>query len=238
VTVRHHRRAQHLRALAGTLQDEGAEQARAAVAEERERIARELHDVVAHGVSAVVVQAEAAEELLATDPAGTRESLWTIQRLSREALNEMRQALGILRDGSGEQSLAPQPTLAELPGLIDRNRAAGLAVRFEVEGAPRPLPPGLEVSAYRVVQEGLTNVRRHARGAPAVVSLRYRPAALEIEIADDGPGAHALEGAGGHGLIGMRERVTFFGGEFSAATRGEGGFAVTATFPTAVAVHR
>jgi signal transduction histidine kinase len=237
VAVRHRRRAQHLRALAGELQEESAEHVRMAVAEERERIARELHDVVAHGVSAVVVQAEAAEELLASSPDRTRESLWTIQRLSREALNEMRQVLGILRGGAEDDGRAPQPTLADLPGLIARNRDAGLAVRLDVLGAPRSLPPGLEVSAYRVVQEGLTNVRKHARGAGAVVSLHYRPAALEIEIVDDGPGARVAGGTGGHGLIGMRERVTFFGGEFSAATRGERGFTVSASFPTAVAAN-
>jgi signal transduction histidine kinase len=238
VAVRHRRRAQHLRVLAGRLQEEGAEQARAAVVEERERIARELHDVVAHGVSAVVVQAEAAEELLASNPDRTRESLWTIQRLGREALNEMRQVLGILRGGSEEQSRDPQPTVADLPMLIARNRDAGLAVRLDVLGPPRALPPGLQVSAYRVVQEGLTNVRKHADGASAVVSVHYRPAALEIEIVDDGPGARPAGGTGGLGLIGMRERVTFFGGEFAAGTRGGSGFAVTATFPTAVAATR
>jgi signal transduction histidine kinase len=235
VVVRHRRRAQRLGALAATLQEESAEQARVAVVAERERIARELHDVVAHSVSAVVVQAEAAEELLATSPERTRESLWTIQRLSREALSEMRQVLGILRGGAEEQSRAPQPTLADLPGLIASNRDAGLAVRLDVLGAVRSLPPGLEVSAYRVVQEGLTNVRKHAGGASAVVSVHYQPGALGIEILDDGPGAQAVTATSGHGLIGMRERVTFFGGEFSATSRGDGGFAVAATFPTAAA---
>ena len=238
VAIRHRRRAQRLGALAETLQQEGADQARRAVAEERERIARELHDVVAHGVSAVVVQAEAAEQLLATSPDRTRESLWTIQRLSREALNEMRQVLGILRDGAEGQSRAPQPTLADLPALIDRDRDAGLPVRLDVVGAPRSLPPGLEVSAYRVVQEGLTNVRKHAGGAGAVVSVRYLPGALELEIVDDGPGVSAAGSERGHGLIGMRERVTFFGGEFSAAPREQGGFAVIANFPTAVGATR
>jgi signal transduction histidine kinase len=236
--VRHRRRAQHLRVLAGTLQAESAEQTRVAVAEERERIARELHDVVAHGVSAVVVQAEAAEETLASSPDRTRESLWTIQRLGRESLNEMRQVLEILRGGAQEETRAPQPTLADLPALIARNRDAGLAVRLDVLGEPRPLPPGLEVSAYRVVQEGLTNVRKHAAGSSAFVSVTYEPAALEIEIADDGPGRPVAGGGGGHGLVGMRERVTFFGGEFSAARREDGGFAVTALFPTAAAAHK
>jgi signal transduction histidine kinase len=233
VAIRHRRRAQHLRSLAGMLQQEGAAEARMAVVEERERIARELHDVVAHGVSAVVIQAEAAEELLASSPDRARESLWTIQRLGREALTEMRQALGILRGGEEEHSRAPQPTLSDLPALIARNRESGLAVRLHVLGVPRPLPPGLQVSAYRVVQEGLTNVRRHAAGASAGVSVHYRPGALEIEIVDDGPGASARNNSG-LGLIGMRERVTFFGGEFSAGTRSDGGFVVSATFPTAV----
>jgi signal transduction histidine kinase len=238
VVVRHRRRAQRLGALAATLQEESAEQARVAVVEERERIARELHDVVAHGVSAVVVQAEAAEETLASSPDRTRESLWTIQRLGRESLNEMRQVLEILRGGAQEETRAPQPTLADLPALMARNREAGLAVRLDVLGEPRPLPPGLEVSAYRVVQEGLTNVRKHAAGSSAFVSVTYEPAALEIEIADDGPGRPVAGGGGGHGLVGMRERVTFFGGEFSAARREDGGFAVTALFPTAAAAHK
>jgi signal transduction histidine kinase len=236
--IRHRRRAQRLRALAGTLQAEGAAQARVAVAEERERIARELHDIVAHGVSAVVVQAEAAEETLAHSPDRTRQSLWTIQRLGRESLNEMRQVLEILRGGAQGESRAPQPTLAELPALIASNRDAGLAVRLEVLGETRPLPPGLEVSAYRVVQEGLTNVRKHAPGSSAFVSVTYQPAALVIEIADDGPGTPTAGGGSGHGLIGMRERVTFFGGEFSATRREDGGFGVTALFPTAVAANR
>jgi signal transduction histidine kinase len=236
--VRHRRRASQLRTLAGTLQDESAEQTRMAVADERERIARELHDVVAHGVSAVVVQAEAAEELLDDSPERARESLWTIQRLSREALGEMRQVLGILRGPEDEQGRSPQPTLADLPRLIARNRDAGLAVRLDVLGAPRALPPGLEVSAYRVVQEGLTNVRKHARGSNAIVSVCYRPASVDIEIVDDGVGVPAVASSSGHGLIGMRERVTFFGGEFSAAPREGGGFAIAATFPTAVAANR
>ncbi|MEA2311505.1 MAG: hypothetical protein QOE28_1473 [Solirubrobacteraceae bacterium] len=238
VAVRHRRRAQRLRRLASTLEEESAELARVAMAEERERIAQELHDVVAHSVSAVVVQAEAAEALLDASPDRTRESLWTIQRLSREALSEMRQVLGLVRGDTVTDRRAPQPTLADLPRLIARNLDAGLSVRLDVAGSPRPLPPGLEISAYRVVQEGLTNVRRHARGASAVVTVGYLPGALAIEIVDDGPGAGGAEAAGGHGLIGMRERVRFFGGEFSAATPDGGGFAVTATFPTAVAVGR
>jgi signal transduction histidine kinase len=150
----------------------------------------------------------------------------------------MRHVLGILRVGAEDEPRTPQPMLADLPALIARNRDAGLAVQLDILGAPRPLPPGLEVSAYRVVQEALTNIRKHAGRASAVVCVRYRPAALGIEIVDDGPGAQAGGGSSGHGLIGMRERVAFFGGEFSAATRDTGGFAVAATFPTAAVAKR
>jgi signal transduction histidine kinase len=234
VIVRHRRRAARLHAL----QEESDRQARLAAREERERIARELHDVVAHGVSAVVVQAEAAEELLDRSPDHARESLWMIQRLSREALAEMRQVLGILRGPTEDSDRAPQPTLADLPALIERNREAGLTVRLDVVGEARSLPPATEVSAYRVVQEALTNVRKHAGRARATVSVRYRPEALGIEVVNDGAAAGAARAVGGHGLIGMRERVTFFGGEFAAGPLPGGGFALTATFPTAVAVPR
>jgi len=224
------RQAAAMRTVAANTEVEAAESARAAVAEERARIARELHDVVAHDVSAVVLQANAAEEMLTRQPERTRESLHAIQRLSREALAEMRQVLGIVRGGDG--SLAPQPTLADVPALIDRTAATGMSAELHVEGARRPLPPGLEVSAYRIVQEALTNIRRHADGAAATVTLRYGPGSLGVLIADDGPGPADTGAAGGQGLIGMRERVSFFGGRFSAGAGPTGGFVVDATFPT------
>jgi signal transduction histidine kinase len=225
-----------LRRVAARTEAESAQSARAAVAEERARIARELHDVVAHDVSAVVLQAEAAEEMLNRQPERTRESLHAIQRLGREALGEMRTVLGVIR-GDGDGPLAPQPTLAELPALIERNREAGLPAELCMEGAPRRLAPGLEVSAYRIVQEALTNVRKHAQGARATVTVRFGPSSLEVEVADDGPGAAAAEGPAGHGLIGMRERVSFFGGRFSARPGPAGGFLVRATFPSNPSDH-
>jgi len=238
VYVRSRRQASRFRRAAARSEAEAAGSARAAVAEERARIARELHDVVAHDVSAVVVQAEAAEELLNAEPERTRESLHAIQQLSREALSEMRHVLGIIRRDDGDNLLAPQPTLADLPILIERNRAVGLVAELRIEGAERALPPGLEVSAYRVVQEALTNVRKHAAGARAFVRLRYEPSALHLEVADDGPGGPVTAHDTGHGLIGIRERVNFFGGEFTACQDPAGGFTVRASFPTAPAAGR
>ena len=201
------------------------------MAEERARIARELHDVVAHSVSATVIQAEAAEEVLSDAPDRARQSLARIQDTGREALGEMRRLLGIMRDGPGSGELAPQPRVADLERLVKESRREHLSVTLSVEGERRELPAGVELSAYRIVQEALTNVRKHAgRPAEASVLVRYGEAALELEIADDGQGPRAGDGQG-HGLIGMRERVAFFGGEFSAAPGKEGGFVVRASFP-------
>jgi signal transduction histidine kinase len=232
VYVRSRRQAAALRRVAVRSEIDSAENARAAVAEERARIARELHDVLAHEVSAVVLQAEAAEEMLIVKPERARESLHTIQRLGREALGEMRQALEIIRSDGSDGVRAPQPMLADLPALIERNRAAELSADLRIEGAQRLLPPGLEVSAYRVVQEALTNVRKHAHGASASVTLRYESSSLQLEITDDGAGAATTSDHFGHGLIGMRERVNFFGGHFTAGPVQDGGFTVWASFPT------
>jgi signal transduction histidine kinase len=185
----------------------------------------------------VVVQAEAAEELLDGHPERARESLQTIQRMSREALAEMRNVLGIMRDPSGEAPPAPQPTLDGLPALIARHRALGLPAGLRVEGTPRPLPPGLAVSAYRVVQESLTNVRKHAGGAPAHVTVTFTPHSLELEIADHG-GDNGRGDGSGHGLPGMEERVRFFGGQFTAGSRPDGGFVVRASFPIPASSQR
>ena len=175
---------------------------RVAVTEERARIARELHDVVAHALSVVVVQAGAAID---DEPARAREALRSIRATGIEALAEMRRMLGILRESGDELALAPQPTVAELDPLLDHTRAAGVAAALEVEGSPRPLPPGVDLAAYRIVQEALTNVRKHSNAATVRVRLRYDPDAVEIEIEDDGAGAGAgANGGGGHGLIGMR----------------------------------
>jgi signal transduction histidine kinase len=228
--VRGRRRSAELERRTDRLERERAEQAQA-VAEERARIARELHDVVAHSVSATVVQAEAAEEVLSDSPDSARQSLVRIQDSGREALREMRRLLGIMRNGGQSADLNPQPRIADIERLVEETEAEHLPVTLIVEGERRELPAGVELSAYRIVQEALTNVRKHAgQRAKASVVVRYGDSAVEIEIADDGQGPTAPHG-GGHGLIGMRERVAFFGGEFSARPAETGGFVVRARFP-------
>jgi signal transduction histidine kinase len=203
-----------------------------AVADERARIARELHDVVAHSVSVMVVQAGAAEEVLRRTPGQALEALRAVQETGRQALVEMTRVVGLLRTDGEELGLAPQPGLRELETLVAQVREAGLPVEVRVEGARGPVPLGVDLSAYRIVQEALTNALKHAGRARASVSLRYGSEALELEVLDDGPGS-ANGHAGGHGLVGMRERVAVFGGEFEAGPRPEGGFAVRARLPLA-----
>ena len=207
--------------------DEGA---RAAVADERARIARELHDVVAHGVSVIVLQARGGRRVLDEDPEEAREAFDSIESTGKQALAEMRRLLGLLRSDDAELALAPQPSLAQLDRLVAQIREAGLPVEVEVEGEPVELPPGVDLSAYRIVQEALTNALRHAGPAHAHVRVRYRADELELEITDDGPGATNGDG-GGHGLVGMRERVAVYGGELRAGSRLEGGFALRARLP-------
>jgi len=206
---------------------------RQAVAAERAAIARELHDVVAHHMSVMVVQAGAARAVSASDPAATAEALRQIEASGRTGLTEMRRLLEVLKaeeDGNGR---APQPGLARMSELLDAMRASGLPVEAIVEGSPRPLPPGVDLSAYRIVQEALTNALRHAGGASARVVVRYDPGAVELEVADDGPGLpEDPEASGGHGLIGMRERVQLFGGELEAGPRPGGGFLLRARLPS------
>jgi signal transduction histidine kinase len=204
--------------------------AREAVADERARIAREMHDSVAHSVSVMVLQAGAAEQVLSTAPERARESLVTIQEAGREAIVELRRMLGVLRDPVADASLAPQPGVARLDTLIEQVRAAGLPVELTVEGEPRRLPTGIDRSAYRIVQEGLTNTLKHAGPAHASVRLRYADQALELEVLDDGCGPRA-GGAGGFGLIGMRERAELYGGVLAADPRPGGGYALRARLP-------
>jgi signal transduction histidine kinase len=214
--------------------------AREAVAAERARIARELHDVVAHHMSVMVVQAGAARAVGERDPEAAAEALRQIESSGRTGLAEMRRLLEILKapeDGDGRE---PQPGLAQLDDLIQGMGATGLVVETEFEGAPRPLPPGADLSAYRIVQEALTNTLKHAGGAMAHVLVRYRPDAVEVEVLDDGPGlpadVDADAAAGGHGLIGMRERVQLFGGELDTGPRPGGGFRVWARLPAETVV--
>jgi signal transduction histidine kinase len=203
--------------------------AREAVVEERARIARELHDAVAHSVSMMVIQAGAERRVVADG--STREVLRTIEKIGRDALTEMRRLVGMLRTDSASGPLAPQPMLADLPTLMTQVREAGLPVDFHVDGERRELPVGIELSAYRIVQEALTNALKHAGRANASVSVRYGADSLELEIADDGAGVPADVPGGGHGLAGIRERVSLYGGKFDASARLGGGFAVRVLLP-------
>jgi signal transduction histidine kinase len=215
------------------LEHEQEARAKQAVAEERTRIARELHDVVAHNVSVMVVQAGAERRSLGDDRRETREALEAIEQTGRQALTEMRRLLGMLRKDDDELALAPQPSMEHLELLVSQVREAGMPVELEVEGEPEPLPAGVDLSAYRIVQEALTNALKHAGPARALVRVRYRRDELELEIVDDGPGpaVDATNGAGGHGLIGMRERVSMFGGDLAAGERSGGGYSVHARLP-------
>jgi signal transduction histidine kinase len=223
-------RERALERLTVDLEREREEKARAAVAEERVRIARELHDVVAHAISVIVLQARGGRRSLATDPEETREALDTIEATGSEALAEMRRLLGMLRRDDEEIALAPQPSLRYLDALAAQVGEAGLPVDLAVEGEPIELPPGVDLSAYRIVQEALTNALKHAGPATARVVVRYRENDLELEIADTGAGASASDGEG-HGLAGMRERVSLYGGKIEAGPRDGGGFAVRARVP-------
>jgi signal transduction histidine kinase len=221
------RAAQARRAVA-----ESGELARSAVSEERARIARELHDVVAHSVSIIAVQAGAAEELIQRDPEKARQHMASVRRTAREAMSEMRRLLDVLR--TDEPRYAPQAGLARLQDLLDETRGAGVAVELVEQGERPRLAPGVDLVAFRVVQESLTNVRKHAPGAPTRVLLRYRPKTLELEVVNQAAvaGANADgSGAGGHGLVGMRERVRLFDGRFDAQPRADGGFRVHAVLP-------
>lgn len=204
---------------------------------ERLRIAHELHDVVAHSVSVVALQAGAALELLDRSPDRAREPLLAIERTARHTLVEMGALVGILRSAGVEEPPTAQPGLADLPELVERVSAAGLPVRLAVEGIPAALPLGLELSAYRIVQEALTNALKHA-GTPAraVVSVCHEPGELRLAICDDGSGTGRSTGAlgHGHGLVGMRERVTLYGGELEAGAGPHGGFRVRVRLPVTV----
>ena len=203
------------------------EEAVRAAADERRRIAREMHDVVAHSVSVMVVQAGGARRILEHDPARAVEAAATIEETGRAALAEMRRLLGVLHH-SDERT--PQPTLRQLEALVERTRAAGLPVDLTVEGEPRPLPPGKDLAAYRVVQEALTNAIKHTGAAPTAVTVRWEPDHLELEIVDRG--APEVNGAGGgHGLTGMQERMRLYEGELRTGRRAGGGFEVVARMP-------
>ncbi|MDI2124547.1 sensor histidine kinase [Yinghuangia seranimata] len=224
-----------------------------AVAQERARIARELHDVVSHNVSVMVIQSGAARKILGTDPEAATEALRAVEASGRETMAELRQLLGVLNGPSGDgpieglpgepvgtddeyaPPLAPQPDLARLPALVERVRGAGQDIRLRVTGDPRPLPPGLELTGYRIVQEALTNALRYAPGAATSVRVRYDADSLHLDVTDDGaPDAHRGEPQGaGRGLIGLQERVARHGGHLQAGPRPTGGFRVRASIPFA-----
>ena len=204
--------------------------ARIAVAEERARIARELHDVVAHAVSVMVLQVGAVRHRLPGELTEDEEALRGVEETGRAALSEMRRLLGALRREGDGVELAPQPGLDTLEALADEVGRAGLPVRLHVDGEPYAVPPAMDLSAYRIVQEGLTNALKHAGADHADVTVRYRADELQLEVRDDGDGSAASDGFG-HGLVGIHERVKIYGGEMNAATGPEGGFVLTARLP-------
>jgi len=232
-TIRQSRlQAERLQDLATQLELEREEKARTAVAEERSRISRELHDVVAHSVSVMVVQSQAAQRLLEGEQRNARQALESIETTGRQALTEMRRLLGILRRTDAELALAPQPGLEHLDALIEQTREAGLPVELSVEGDVGSLPPGVDLTAYRIVQEALTNTLKHAGLAHARVTIRRRDDGMELEVADDGAASGKGDGSG-QGLIGMRERVALYGGALESGRRDGGGYIVRARLPLA-----
>jgi signal transduction histidine kinase len=208
------------------------QEAKVAVVDERVRIARELHDVVAHAISVIVLQARGGRRMLDESPAETRAALDAIERAGEQALVEMRRLLGLLRDTDEAAALAPQPSLAHISELAARMSETGLPVEVRVEGAVVELPPGIDVTAYRIVQEGLTNALKHAGPAHARVVVRYGDDMLELEVLDDGTGS-ANGGGSGHGLAGIKERVAVYGGDLESGRRPEGGFSLKARLPLA-----
>jgi signal transduction histidine kinase len=227
------RRRVHLESLADRADRAERERdllARERVAEERNRIARELHDIVAHSVSVMVIQASAARRNLANRPADAAAMLENVERTGRQTMDELRQVLGVLRDEAGGVQAMPLPTLDDLPALVESG--GGLPVRLAVTGVPERVPAGIAVSVYRIVQEALTNANRHA-GPGAVIDVRVTCSGSDVEVlvADDGRGASTTHTSSGYGLVGMQERATAAGGTFSAGPRRGGGWRVSATIP-------
>jgi signal transduction histidine kinase len=225
--------ARDLREQTERAMTERAEEAARAVELERARISRELHDIVAHHISVIVVQARGGRRCLTTAPEESREAFDAIELMGGEALTEMRQLLGVLNVQT-PAPLSPSASLRQLDPLMNQLRASGQEVDLLVEGTAVPLPPGLDLAAYRIVQESLTNVVKHTRRARARVTVSYQPTDLQLEIADDGRGPYASTASDGQvprGLVGMRERVAIYGGTLSASHASGAGFSVKATFP-------
>ncbi len=218
---------------AAELECNRAERERAAILGERTRIARELHDIVAHDVSVMLVQAHAARRTAMSDPGRARSAIAAVEDTGREALGELRRLLGVLRRGDEELALAPQPSLARLGTLVERIRAAGLPVDLEVSGECLALAPGVDAAAYRIVQEALTNVIRHAEASHAAVHVTYDPGTVELVVSDDGAADGPVRD--GAGIVGLRERVALYGGELRAGRRRGAGFELRARLPVAEA---
>jgi signal transduction histidine kinase len=204
-----------------------------AVVEERTRIARELHDIVGHSLSVMTVQTSGVRRHLRSEQVEEREALLAVERTGREALGEMRIVVGALRDPEEGPALAPQPSLSRVGTLVSHARETGLPVDLRIEGDPVPLPAGVDLTAYRLIQEGLTNAIKHAAASHADVRVLYDGDHVEIEVQDDGRGIGPKSNDGGHGLLGMRERVTIYGGELDAGPLAEGGFRLRARLPVA-----
>ena len=213
------------------LEREQGESALRAAADERLRIAQELHDVVAHSLGVIAVQAGVGMHVIDTDPAEARRSLEHISRTSRSSLAEIRRVLGLMRSGDATATYAPTPGLADLPGLVEEMAGAGLPVELDVADSTAELPPGIQLAAYRIVQEALTNSLRHARAQRATVRLEVQAPNLRVVVSDDGAGQDGGRRSGGHGLVGMRERVAVYGGSLDVGPAPGGGFRVDATIP-------
>ncbi len=223
-------RVAELEGQAARLEREREEKAQLAVAEERGRIARELHDVIAHAVSVIVVQAQAGPHLVG-DPQRSTGAFRAIESSGRDALLELRRLLGILRSDDEQLAIGPQPGLGSLQSLVEQLRTSGLPVVLRIEGEPVHLPAGIDLSAYRIVQEALTNVVKHAGDAAVEVVIRYAPRALELDVVDDGRSENVSVNGSGHGLIGMRERVALYGGTLETGAGDGGGYGVHARLP-------
>jgi signal transduction histidine kinase len=224
------RQTAELRERAERLELEREVKARAAVAEERARIARELHDIVGHSVSVMTVQASAVRRLLREDQQREREALQTVEETGRAALSEMRRLVGVLRRPEEAPALVPQPSLEYVDKLVAQSRESGLDTKLVLEGTPTGLPQGIDLTAYRFVQEGLTNAIKHANAKHAEVLVRYDNGSVELVVRDDGTG-DGKGGGSGHGLVGIRERVAVYGGELTAGPRPEGGYELRARLP-------
>jgi signal transduction histidine kinase len=220
-----------LKAESERLTTEREERERQAVADERARIARELHDIVGHAVSLMVLQTGAGRKTARTDPERTETMLQSAEATGRQALAEMKRLVGIMRSTAEPCEIAPQPDVDQIPELVRGARDAGLCVDYRVKGQPVPIPPGLGLSAYRIVQEAITNTLKHSGGSRIEVEVAYHDDLLRIVVRDDGPDLRWPPAEPGHGLTGMRERVGLYGGSLTVAPGEEAGLAVTATFP-------